>query len=83
MGYRGKHTTIIVLNKHWDKINPNYISQYPKIGTPQPTSVKLLFSVDENCHKDPQLDNMQRVRDFRVLITKWDFFLYHTFSLMA
>lgn len=35
----------------------------------------LLLEADGNLHRDPQLDSVQRVRDFGALSPKWDVFI--------
>ena len=39
------------------------------------------FTVDRNQHRDPQLYNVHRVRDFAIFSHKWDYFTISLSSL--
>lgn len=39
------------------------------------SSEKLFLAIDGNPHRDPELDNVQRVGDFGVLSSKWGVFI--------
>ena len=41
----------------------------------QASSEKASLAIDRNQHRDPQLDNMQRMRDPRTPRPKWDIFI--------
>lgn len=41
----------------------------------QPSSEKLPSAVDGNSYRDPQLDSVERERDFGISSPKWDVFV--------
>lgn len=41
----------------------------------QPSSEKLPSAVDGNSYRDPQLDSVERERDFGISSPKWDVFI--------
>lgn len=48
---------------------------YTHKSVPGQTHIRVFFSVYGNQHKDPRLNNAQRVRDFVIFNLKWDIFL--------
>lgn len=48
---------------------------YCYINITQPTSEKPPLAVDDNYHREPHLNIMQRARDFCMLSNKWDVFI--------
>jgi hypothetical protein len=75
MGPRGKPNTIALLKACSDKMITNDIRLNSDLCLPQQSPEKLPSTIHGNKYRDPQPDDIQRVRNFGALIPKLDVFI--------
>ena len=64
LGEQGKPNTLILQREHSNKMTTNDMLLYPHISTSfPPTSEEIFFELME-ISRDPQIDNIRRVRNF-------------------